>query len=121
MTNKNVPTIEFNDDILRLKYLRYRDLVAQKNDIDREIATLKGEFQRVMGTNHSATIDGEEVFTYAPINRFAAGDFAKEHPVLAKEFTRPVVTDELDVEALKAAHPALFEQYRVRQFNTKKV
>ena len=121
MSEKTDPTVEFDDTMLQLKYLRYRDLLGQLKQVEKEIATLKAEFQVAMGDAHVAKIDGEEVFTWRPINKFATTQFKAEHPNLAKEFTRPVVKDELDIEALRAEHPYLFDQYRVRQFNTKEV
>lgn len=122
MAKSDVSTVELGDDeVARLEFLRYHELLAKQAEIGKELDQLKAKFRQRIGNNHQATIYGEVVFTYAPINRFAAGDFAKDHPMLAKEYTRPVVTDELDVEALKAAHPALYAQYQVRQFSTKKV
>lgn len=121
MSEKTEPTVELDDVTLQLKYLRYRSLLDQQKQIEKEIAGLKAEFQAVMGDAHVAKIDGEEVFTWKPINKFATTQFKAEHPNLAKEFTRVVAKDELDTDALRAEHPYLFEQYRVRQFNTKEV
>lgn len=112
---------EVNLDDLTTKYLLYRELLEKKAQIDKQIEALKAEFRAAMGDAHVGKIADEEVFTYRPIDKFAIKQFTADHPNLAKEFTRPVLHDELDVEALKAAHPNVWSHYRVRQFNTKKV
>lgn len=121
MSDKTDPTVDFDDTMLQLKYLRYRDLLGQQKQIEKEIDALKAEFKAAMGDAHVAKIDGEEVFTWRPIDKFAASQFKAEHPNLAKEYTRVVAKDELDADALRIDHPYLYEQYRVRQFNTKEV
>lgn len=121
MTDDTEPTIEFADVADRVMYLRLRELVTERDRLDREIETLKADFKRKMGDNTAATIDNQPVFTFRKTAKFAAKDFTVDNPVLAKEFTRPVLRDELDVAALAAAHPNLYEKYRVRQFNTMKV
>ncbi len=114
MTEAVEPTVELDE------YTRdYLLLRATKKELDQLIAKynqLRNEFIKRVGQNHSATIDGQEVFTNKPTATFRGAAFIADHPVLAKEFTKPVVKDELDVEALKAAHPTIWREYRSRQF-----
>lgn len=114
MTDAAEPTIELDE------YTRdYLLLQATKKELDRlkaEYEHLRAEFVKRIGQNHVATIAGREVFTNKPTATFRGRDFIADHPLLAKEFTRPVMKDELDVEALKAAHPTIWRDYQSRQF-----
>lgn len=114
MTDAVEPTVELDE------YTRdYLLLRAMKKELDRlegDYKRLRAEFIKRVGRNHSATIAGQEVFTNRPIDSFRGAAFAADHPVLAKEFTRTVEKQELDVEALKVAHPTIWREYQSRQF-----
>lgn len=103
------------------KYLLYRHARTQEEAWRKKAASLKAEFQALMGEATLATIAGEEVFTYDKTATFKGKEFAEENPVLAAQYTKPILKDELDVQALKRDHPALYERYRSRSFNVKKV
>lgn len=101
------------------KFLRYVEMRSNRDELDRQIKKLEAELRTEVGDAHEATIFDEVVLTYKPIDRFQGKQFAEDNPILAKEFTRPVVVDQFDVEAFKAAHPNLFAQYQSRQWSVK--
>jgi hypothetical protein len=103
------------------KYLLLRQARADKDRAVMEYERRLAEFRAIVGDHDTASIDGVVVVTNEKIKTFRAKDFAADHPVLAKEFTKPVVKDVLDVDALAVRHPALYELYRSRQFLVKDV
>jgi hypothetical protein len=103
------------------KYLLYRAVRAQREALVKQEEALKTDFKKLMGDATVALIDGEEVFTFDHTKTFRWREFSEENPILAKQYSKPVLVDEPDLEALKKDHPALYERYRSRQFNTKKV
>lgn len=103
------------------KYLFYRATKYQFEVLKKRLDNYKKEFQEYMGDAKVATIAGEVVFTYDHTDTFRWNQFEEENPVLAKQYTKPVLKDVPDLEALKRDHPALYERYRSRQFVTKKV
>lgn len=102
-------------------YLLYRADRDKYEYYKKRVEQHKAQFRKLMGDATLATIAGEDVFTYDKTAAFKGKEFAEDNPVLAAQYTKPVFKDELDVEALKRDHPALYERYRVRQLNTKKV
>lgn len=118
MTDKN-PEVDLS--AYEEKYLLYRQARQHLERYEKLVKEYKAEFQRLMGDATTAIIHGQQVFTYDHTDTFRRTQFVEEHPVLAKEYTRPVYKEELDLEALRRDHPAVYEQYRSRQFVTKKV
>lgn len=55
---------------------------------------------------------GAEAATYTKDGKFTESVFAKNYPDLVTEYTRFVTEKKLDVEALKADHPDIFEDCR---------
>lgn len=119
MTDQTPPTVDLSAH--EEKYLLYRATKDQLDVLKKRVDTYKKEFQNLMGDAREATIAGEVVFTYDNTETFRWVQFAEENPVLAKTYTKPVLKDVPDLEALKRDHPALYERYRSRQFVTKKV
>lgn len=102
------------------KWLQYREMRDNRDALDKQIDKLEQELREAVGDAHEATIFGEVVVTNKPVNTFRTKEFSNDNPVLFKEFTKPVLKDEFDVEAFKAAHPNLFTQYQSRQFRVKR-
>lgn len=98
------------------KYLLLRAKRDEKKRLDAEVYRLEQEFRELTGKAHIGQIGGQDVFTNRPIAVFRGKEFREDHPLLAKEYTVPVVKDELDVDALKRDHPALYAEYQSRQF-----
>lgn len=119
MTDQKPPTVDLSAH--EEKYLLYRSVRADYEAKKKQYETLKKDFQSLMGDAREAVIAGEVVFTYDNTDTFRWVQFAEENPILAKQYTKPVVKDVPDLEALKRDHPALYERYRSRQFVTKKV
>lgn len=119
MTDQRPPTVDLSahED----KYLLYRAVRAEYEAKKKQYEALKKDFQGLMGDAREAIIDGEVVFTYDSTDTFRWTQFAEENPVLAKQYTKPVLKDVPDLENLRQDHPALYERYRSRQFVTKKV
>jgi hypothetical protein len=103
------------------KWLQYREMAANYADLGRRLKRLETELRNEVGDAVAATIFGEVVVTYQPIDRFRTTQFADDNPVLYKEFTRPRLVDFFDVEAFKEAHPNLYSQYQSRQWRPKDV
>lgn len=77
---------------------------------------LKAELAAEIGDAYAGTIDGEKVFTYRPINRYAEARLKAEYPDLVQHFIHPKLVDTFDVNAFSAQHPDVAERYRSRQF-----
>jgi predicted phage-related endonuclease len=93
-----------------------REIRGKIKELEKQKKKLEADLRRAAGTAHVVTFGEDVVITNRPTDRFRGEDFGKEQPILAKEFTRPVLVDQLDLEALKAAHPAIYEQYQSRTF-----
>lgn len=98
------------------KYLTLRELRGEMAKLKKEEKRLLAAIQRAVGDAHVATFYGEAVITNRPIDRFRGKDFEAEQPVLAKEYTKSVLREELDLEELERDHPVIFAQYQSRQF-----
>jgi hypothetical protein len=114
VTDAPEPAVEL-DEYVR-DYLLLQATKKERDRLDAEYNRLRNEFIARIGKNHIATIAGQEVFTNKPTAAFRGKEFAADHPLLAKEFTRTVAKPELDVDALKAAHPNIWREYQSRQF-----
>lgn len=93
-----------------------REVRAQIAELEKKKKKLETELRRAVGDAQAVTFGPDVVITNRPTDRFRGKDFANEQPILAKEFTRPVMTDELDLAALEAAHPEIFRRYQSRTF-----
>lgn len=111
------PTVALDDiEGIAGKYLTLRELRGEMAKLKKEERRLLAAIQRAVGDAHVATFYGEAVITNRPIDRFRGEDFRSQQPILAKEYTKPVLRDELDLEGLERDHPVIFAQYRSRQF-----
>lgn len=78
---------------------------------------LKTEFVdtcKVMGTEElysRYTGDDKPLFTWRSSGRFSERAFAADRPDLAEQYTRKVVVERLDTEALAEEQPALYRAY----------
>jgi hypothetical protein len=95
---------------------RLREIRGQIKELVKQEKKLEAELRRAIGPAPVVTFGEDVVITNRPTDRFRGVDFTKEQPILAKEFTRPVLVDQLDLKALEEAHPAIYEQYRSRTF-----
>lgn len=77
-------------------------------DYDTAVKTLVDGFAEL-------NIDGRRVAHISP-GQFAEKKFRLEQPGIASQYTKTVTQEVLDVEAFKAAHPALHEKYVARKF-----
>ncbi|MDX3239748.1 YqaJ viral recombinase family protein [Streptomyces sp. ME03-5709C] len=96
-----------------------RDLRAQRAALKAEIKALEDQLTTVENTMRDTAKDAEIVrcgtataWTWKANGTFAAKRFREEQPELAAQYTRTV--EDIDTDALKAAHPAVFTQYRAR-------
>lgn len=97
-------------------YVALRELKAEISELEKRKKKLEAELKRAVGNASVATFYGEVAITNRPTATFRGNDFSAEQPILAKEYTRPVVVDQLDLKALESDHPAIYAQYRSRQF-----
>lgn len=108
----NEPTAEVPRDLVR-QWVQARDNAAHwKKEQDR----IQEELALIVGDAHAGTLDGEKVFTYRPIDRYAETRLIKENPDLTEHYFQATVVDKFNLAAFKAQHPEVAEKYRSRQF-----
>ncbi len=75
-------------------------------------AVAEAQLREHLGHAEAITVGGRPLFTARANGTFASSRFAEAHPDVAAQFTttQPV----LDVQALKAGRPDLYEAYRAR-------
>lgn len=100
------------------------DVAAEKlrewRDCERRLAALKSEVHRLSEEFRQAlracgaeigTVNGVDVITRRATKTFRGSEFAQKRPDLAEQYTRAKVVDFLDVEALRAEHPEVYETF----------
>jgi putative phage-type endonuclease len=102
----------------RIAELRAQTLAAEKTA---EVATnaLKNHVRALIGEKQQLMCGDKVVATWKNTGQFSRRRFVEAHPDLAAEFTRPVTVDELDIDALAAAHPDLYTAFRARRLDFK--
>ena len=108
----NEPTTEVPRDLVR-QWVQARDNAAHW---EKEKQRLQGELALIVGDAHAGTLDGEKVFTYRPMDRYAEARIIKENPDLAQHYIKPTVVDKFDLPAFLAQHPDIAAKYQSRQF-----
>ena len=93
-----------------------REVRAQIAVLEKQKKKLEDDLRRAVGDANVVTFGDDVVITNRPTDRFRGKDFANEQPILAKEYTKPVVVDQLDLEALEREHPEIFRHYQSRTF-----
>jgi hypothetical protein len=59
-----------------------------------------------------ATVLGTKVMVCRRTETFQGALFAKERPDMNEQYTRPVLVDKLNTEALRGDHPELYRRYQ---------
>lgn len=93
-----------------------RQVKAEIAELEKKKKKLETELRRAVGPAHVVTFGEDVVITNRPTDRFRGKDFEAEQPVLAKEYTKSVLREELDLEELERDHPVIFAQYQSRTF-----
>ncbi|MFK0172670.1 YqaJ viral recombinase family protein [Streptomyces sp. NPDC090306] len=91
---------------------RRRELKDTARTLDRELTSVENELRAQLGDSETAVTGGHPLYSWRRNGQFAPARFAAEHPELAARYTRPLPG--LDVAALAADHPHIYEQYRAR-------
>lgn len=76
---------------------------------------LAEKIRLLLGDATAGTVNGREVVTYEPIDRFQGARFKKEHPDLYEVYTDTVKVRQFNSKSLQQARPDLYEEYQVRQ------
>ena len=77
---------------------------------------LKAALIKQVGDAHAGKVGDKKVVTHRPENRWATARIIKERGDLAQHFMRQVTKEEFDLEAFRARHPEVAEEYRIRSF-----
>lgn len=113
------PITSDNTDLIDLGELRSQ--VWELARINSEIKRLTVDKDRIEAKLRLAVgdkigcLDGQRVFSYQGIDRFAAKRFQDEMPELAQHFLVTRTVEEIDVDFLRKARPDLYDKYRARQ------
>jgi hypothetical protein len=67
-----------------------------------------------LGEAEEGTVAGQVVFTYRRKDGFNSTRFKKDHPDLARMYTRTVEKLEFDADWFKRTRPELFREYQTR-------
>lgn len=82
---------------------------------------LKTEIAMAMGENTSGTVAGREVVVYENKQQFNGTAFKKEYPDLARLYVHEVTKEEIDVDLLRHAQPAIYARFQTRAMRFPKV
>lgn len=88
---------------------------------ERRLADLKARIADEMGTNTSGVVNGREVVVFETKNQFNGAGFKKEYPDLARLYVHTVPREEVDVDLLRHAQPAIFAQFQTRSMRFPRV
>lgn len=98
---------------------KYREYQRKADEWEKYRNGIRRQITAVTGSAPIVKVDGEVVLTFNPKDQFSGTRFAEEYPALAEEYTRERTTMELDVEALRSAHPEIASKFTVRVFTNK--
>ncbi len=120
-TDTNLPaaTPKQSIDQIAGTFYVYQRLREQRDALQDEIDRLELELRNAIGDAHEATINGQTVLTYAPVNKMRTTDLKKDNPDLYKQFVTKRVVEEFDPELFKQMHPELYGIYQSRSFRLK--
>lgn len=109
--------VELTDDEARQLRDRWQDAKDAVKQAEQDFRTVTNEIRELLGESSMAVCGKRVVVSYRNTGTFASKRFAEEHPeVAARHRTQKTV---LDVDALKAAEPALYARFRARVLNVK--
>ena len=108
----NEPVTELDKDKVTL-WLNAQDAADQWQT---HADALKQELIESIGNAHAGTVDGKKVITYRPSDKWATSRIIGEYPDIANHYMVERSIIQLDVEAMRRAHPEIVDRYQVRQF-----
>jgi hypothetical protein len=108
----NEPAVQVNADLVR----EWMATLAQIERLQAYADDLKASLIKQIGDANAGMIGDRKVITHRPENRYATARLMKERGDLAQHFIREVTKEEFDLEAFKARHPDVADEYRVRSF-----
>lgn len=82
---------------------------------------LKAQIAEAMGDNTSGTVAGREVVVFETKNQFNGTAFKREYPDLARLYVHTVSKEEVDVDLLRHAQPAIYARFQTRAMRFPKV
>lgn len=77
---------------------------------------IKAELDEIMAGATVGTVDGEAALFHRPQERFAARDFQKAYPDLAKLYSREITKHQFDERWLRSVKPDLWSEFQVRSW-----
>lgn len=86
-------------------------VIKEKSERNEEIK----EQLKLFGGNVLIKVGGQDAWRVRKDGAFMPKQFAKDYPATVAEFTRMVMKPVLDLDALRAAQPMLYEQYRAQR------
>jgi hypothetical protein len=81
-----------------------------QNELDR----YKSQLIEIMGDATSGTVEGHEVLTYEPVDRFRGKEFQKAYPDMWNTYTRTREVTSFDVDYFRMVQPELYARFQVR-------
>ena len=106
------PTTELDPDKVTL-WLNAQDAADRWQE---HADALKRELMENMGGAHAGLVNGKKVITYRPSDKWATSRIIGEYPEIANHYMVERSIVQLDVEAMRRAHPEIVDRYQVRQF-----
>ena len=110
--HEDEPAKEIDRDYYRL----WREAKGNAVAWETEAKRLRRLLEEQLGDAFAATIDGVKVLTYRPTATYATQAIIKDFPDLVRRFMRQEISEVLDVEAFRRAHPDVAERYRARSW-----
>lgn len=99
--------------------VRWDEFATAIKDAEREQKIVGDQIRKLIGVNRSATVNGIEVFTYAPINGLRLKDLEKRLPTIHDQFSRYEYRKVFDAAAFQQAMPDTFAEYQTWRLDRK--
>jgi hypothetical protein len=93
-----------------------REATKQIREMEAAREEIRDAIKRYMGDEQEGEMDGVVLIRHVPTEGFAKSKFAKAFPDLARQATRVVKKEELDLELLRRIAPDEYQKFLIWRF-----
>jgi len=109
---KNESTVQIPPDL----WQKYEQACEAEAGWTNHVKYLREQIEKLIGDAHAGMVGDRKVVTYRPINTYSIAGILRDYPEMAAHFEREETKTVFDLNAFKAQHENIAEQYRSRQF-----
>jgi hypothetical protein len=109
---QNEPVVQIPPDLWR----QYEEARESEAGWVRRVTFLRDQIEKLVGEAHAGMVGTKKVVTYRPISTYSVRGIQRDYPEMAQNFEREETRTVFDLDAFRAQHEEIAEQYRSRQF-----